>query len=282
MDVERYEYQQRQQWDRVAAGWKKWWRTLENGAQHVSDRLVDLAEVEPGQRVLDIATGIGEPALIAASRVGSAGRVVAADISKQMLDIARDRASALGLTNVEFIEADAERLDFPDSSFDAILCRWGLASLSDPSNALTKIRHMLTPNGSFATSAWDEASKLPLTTIAATVAQEMFHLTPPRPETPLGLAGGALESVMISAGYTDVRAEEMTVTLELPSAEAFTQYLMDVSPVLAALLYDQLPRRQAEYRHRLVEEVRRYTTDDGTLRIQNVTTCAVGRRGVHG
>lgn len=279
-DVERYEDRQRQQWDRVAAGWKKWWRTIENGAQHVSDRLVDLAEIEPGQRVLDIATGIGEPALVAASRVGSAGRVVATDISKSMLDIARDRASILGLTNVEFIEADAERLDFPDSSFDAILCRWGLTSLPNPSNALVKIRRMLAPDGSFATSVWDEASKLPLTSIATAVAQDMFHLASPQPETPprFELAEGALERMMIHAGFTDVRAEEMTVTLELPSTEAFTQYLRDVSPVLAALLADQPSRRQAEYRQRLAERFRRYATVDGNFRVQNVTICAVGRR----
>lgn len=85
IDAERYKNRQRQQWDRVAAGWKKWWPTIEKGAQHVSNRLADLAEVASGQRVLDIATGIGEPALLAASRVGSAGRVVGTDVSTQML-----------------------------------------------------------------------------------------------------------------------------------------------------------------------------------------------------
>ena len=119
-DTEHDEDRQRQEWDRVAAGWEKWWRTIEDGAQHINDRLLELAEVAPGKRVLDIATGIGEPAVSAAIRVGSAGRVVATDISKQMLDIAWTRASTAGLTNVEFLQADAERLDFPDHSFDAI------------------------------------------------------------------------------------------------------------------------------------------------------------------
>jgi len=72
-DAEHYRDRQRQEWDRVAAGWEKWWRTIEDGAQHVNVRLVDLAGVAPSKRVLDIATGIGEPALSAASRVGSAG-----------------------------------------------------------------------------------------------------------------------------------------------------------------------------------------------------------------
>ena len=79
-DVAGYEERQRHQWDSVAAGWKKWWLTVENGAQHMSKRMVELAEVEPGQRVLDTATGIGGPARLAASRVGHAGRVVAIDL----------------------------------------------------------------------------------------------------------------------------------------------------------------------------------------------------------
>jgi enediyne biosynthesis protein CalE5 len=58
-----------QQWNRVAAGWEPWWRTIDDGAQHVNDRLVELAQVTPGKRVLDIATGIGDPALSAARHV---------------------------------------------------------------------------------------------------------------------------------------------------------------------------------------------------------------------
>lgn len=276
--ADHYKDRQRQQWDRVAAGWEKWWHTIENGAHHVNDRLIDLARIAPGQRVLDIATGIGEPALSAASRVGSAGWVIATDISKQMLDIARIRASTLGLTNVEFLEADAERLDFPDGSFDAILCRWGITSLPDHSNLLVKLKRMLTPDGSFATSVWDEASRLPFTSIAITVAQEMFHSAPPRPEPLPEIPKDALESVMIRAGFTDVRSEKLTVTLELASTEAFIQYLVDVSPVVAALLSDQPPKRQMEYQHRLAQEFRRYEVVDKSFRVQNVAICAVGRK----
>ena len=123
-DAEHYRDRQRQEWDRVAAGWEKWWRTIEDGAQHVNVRLVDLAGVAPSKRVLDIATGIGEPALSAASRVGSAGRVVATDISKQMLDIARIRASTAGVTNVEFLEADPVKdfwgINFPYQSLGEV------------------------------------------------------------------------------------------------------------------------------------------------------------------
>jgi ubiquinone/menaquinone biosynthesis C-methylase UbiE len=277
-DAQHYNDRQRQQWDRVAAGWEKWWRTIEDGAQHVNDRLIDLAEIAPGKRVLDIATGIGEPALSAAIRIGPAGRVVATDVSQRMLDIARTRASAAGLTNVEFLEADAGSLDFPDDSFDAVLCRWGITSLPDYSSLLVEIRRMLAPNGSFATSVWDEASRLPLISTAMTIAQEMFQSAPPPQESKPEVQEEGLEGAMIRAGFADVRAKKSTVTLEFASTEAFIEYLLDVSPVVAALVSDQPRVRQQEYQDRLAQEFRPYAAVDGRFRIHNVCICAVGRK----
>lgn len=272
---------QRQQWDCVAAGWKKWWQAIENGAQHVSRRMLELAEVKAGQRVLDIATGIGEPALLAASRVGATGLVVATDISPQMLDIARERANALGLTNVQFMESGVEGLDFPDGSFDTILCRWGVTSLPDPSNTLVRIRRMLAPNGSFATAVWEEGTKgRPMAGIATDVAREIFDLPSARTGVPSlsASAKNALEKEMIHAGFTDVRVEEMTLILELPSAEDCTQYLMDVSPEFAALLSGRSSGQREEYRQRLAGKLRPYVMVDGSVRVPNVTICGVGRR----
>jgi ubiquinone/menaquinone biosynthesis C-methylase UbiE len=270
--------EQRQQWNSVAAGWKKWWPTIENGARDVSKRMIELAEVGPGQRVLDIATGIGEPALLAASRVGPAGRILATDLSSQMLDIARERAAALGLTNVAFMEADAERLDFHDATFDAILWRWGPTDLPNPSNAMVAIRRMLTPTGSFAASVWEAGPKArPLASLASNVAQEMFDLPSVRPAKP-SPSEDALGNQMIRAGFSDVRVEEVALTLAFASTDDCTQYLMDVSPAFAALLSDKSPGQQAEYRHRLAERIQQYVTADGSVRIPNVTLCAAGRR----
>lgn len=93
-----------------------------------------------------------------------------------------------------------------------------------------------------------------------------------------GLAGSALEEDMGRAGFTDVRLEEMTPALEFPYTEACTQYLQDVSPALATSLSDKSSEEQAEYRQRLAEKLRQYALVDGSVRIPNVTICAVGRR----
>ncbi len=72
VDLEQYKEGQRQEWGTVATGWRKWWETFEKGAQHLSNRLVELSQIQPGHRVLDVATGIGEPAVTAAQHVEDA------------------------------------------------------------------------------------------------------------------------------------------------------------------------------------------------------------------
>lgn len=125
-DPTQFKANQRQSWDSVAQGWKIWWEPIERGAQKLSSRLVELVEIKQGQRVLDIATGIGEPAMTAAKVVGSSGQALATDISVQMLTITKERTATLVLQEIiRFKESDAENLDLPNSSFDAVLCRWG-------------------------------------------------------------------------------------------------------------------------------------------------------------
>src|SRR5207244_2141773 len=103
---------QRQQWNSAAIGWRKWSELIDGAASGSSERLVELAGVEPGSRVLDVAAGYGEPSLTAARRAGAKGSVVATDISAEMIAFGRERAAAAGLQNIDFIEADAASMEF--------------------------------------------------------------------------------------------------------------------------------------------------------------------------
>ena len=110
-DPEEFKMNQKNSWDSVAAGWQKWWKTIEDGAQTVSNKMVELAQIRAGQRVLDIATGIGEPAITAGKIVGQEGHVTATDISPEMLAIGQERARSLGLQDfMEFVQSDAGSL----------------------------------------------------------------------------------------------------------------------------------------------------------------------------
>ena len=105
--AEDFRARQRRDWDEASQGWRDWHELIDRAADHVSEHIVRMARVQPGDRVLDIAAGYGEPALTAAKVVGPRGEVVATDISASMLAYGRERASAAGLENVRFVESDA-------------------------------------------------------------------------------------------------------------------------------------------------------------------------------
>src|ERR687895_924576 len=171
--AEEFKDGQRQSWNSVSGGWKNWWRTFENGAQNISSKLVELVHTKPGDKVLDIATGIGEPAVTAAKRVGNNGHVLATDISPQMLSIAKQRASSLGLEKtIEIKEGDAETIDLPASSFNGVTCRWGLMYFPNPYDALTNIYGSLVSNGYFAAAVWGAPDKVPFLALPTSIVDK--------------------------------------------------------------------------------------------------------------
>src|SRR5437763_16059845 len=97
---------QHKHWDSAAVGWKVWSEFNDSADGHISERLVELAGVQSGSRVLDVAAGHGEPALTAARKAGPKGRVVATDIYAEMHALGRERAAAAGLGHGEAMEAD--------------------------------------------------------------------------------------------------------------------------------------------------------------------------------
>jgi ubiquinone/menaquinone biosynthesis C-methylase UbiE len=275
-----YRAKQRQLWDSLAAGWEKWWEIQERGLQQVSDRLVDLAEIRPGYRVLDIGTGVGEPALTASRRVGTKGLVVATDLSPQMLAVARRRAATLGLKNLEFREMAAEALDFPPNSFDAILARFSLMFLSDIAAALAKILGMLAPHGKFAASVWEASWKVPIISLTFDLARKILRLPEEAPGTPMAfsLADGILEKALIQAGFVKIHVEVLEGAMEFASVAALTHFLADVNAPLVDLLADRTAALQAEYWQALAKAAGQYAREDGSINIPAKSICVVGQR----
>ena len=150
---------------------------LRRAAQSLSNRLVELAEIKPGQRILDIATGIGEPALTAARIVGSIGHVLAIDISTEMIAIAKQRGAFNGLQNtIEYRETEAEDLVLPDLSFDAALCRWGLMFLPNLNATLTKIHRSLVSGGRFIAAVWADEHNVPVISLGMEIISEYVQM----------------------------------------------------------------------------------------------------------
>ena len=142
-----------------AAGWERWAETVAPQAEGFNTPLLDAAGVQPGDRVLDLASGAGEPALTAAKRVGPRGHVTATDLSPEMLAIIGRRARTAGLANVSCRVADMEHLPFEAASFDRVICRFGIMYSPDATATCAAARRVLRPRGRAAFMVWGQPAE---------------------------------------------------------------------------------------------------------------------------
>lgn len=281
IDPAAFKAQQREQWSNVAQGWRKRWAAFEQGAQLLSDRMMDLAHVAPGQRVLDVATGIGEPAMTAAHRVGLSGSVVAIDQAPQMLAVARERMQAAGIHTVEFIEGDAEAVALPPDSFDAVVCRWGLMFFHDPVGALARFRSSLVPRGWLAAAVWGPPERVPMISLPFSVLSRELGQPPslPRGPNPFALSEPTiLEQVLREAGFANVQSEPFMVTFEFASVDELLGHLGEVSAPIRTIMATSSPERQAEFWEKLAAAAAPFSDADGMIRLSNDCLVAAGQR----
>src|SRR5918994_89945 len=282
-DPNSFKMAQREGWDSVAGGWKEWWVSIEKGSQKLSQRLVELAEIKPGQRVLDIATGIGEPSITAAKVVGTGGHVFATDISRQMLAIAKERATFLRLQDIiEFKETDAENLDLANSSFDAALCRWGLMLFPDLDTVIGKIYSSLVSGGRFAAAVWADATKVPIINLATKIIGSQLQISAPSLglPNPFSLSDtNKLKNSLARAGFRDIHIDTEIVTFEFESGGDYCRYCQTVSASTRTALSKVNEERKADVWRKVAEEAaRNYGTANGLVKMDNESICIVGTR----
>jgi enediyne biosynthesis protein CalE5 len=271
---------QREQWNVVADGWRKWSELIDTAAGQISERLVELAGVEPGSRVLDVAAGYGEPSLSAARAAGPEGSVVATDIAADMLAFGRERAEAAGLDNIEFVESEVMSLDFEPRSFDAALSRWGIIFEPDGEGAAERVRGFLKPGSRMAISSWGPPERTPFLGVPMRTAMERLGVPPPPPGTPGPLSRPTPEAIgglLSGGGFEDVEVEEAEVTVKWDSPEEFTTFAREIAPPVKAMIDSQPKEVQEETLAAIVEAIRQQADDDGSVTLSNQVLMASGR-----
>jgi SAM-dependent methyltransferase len=270
---------QRKQWNVAASGWKKWSELIDRAASSVSERLVELAGVEPGSRVLDVAAGYGEPSLTAARRAGPDGKVTATDISGEMLAYGRERAEREGIDNIEFIESDAQSLDFPADSFDAAVSRWGIIFDPDGEGAAARVRGFLKPGARMAISSWGKPEEVPFLSLPMRTVMDRLGVPGPPPGTPGPLSRPTPEAIaglLQGGGFSDVETERVMVTFEIDSPEEFTTYVREIAPPITALMAGRPQDEQDATWDAITEAVRQRAGGDGKVSFENVVLLAAG------
>ena len=237
-DAKTIKEQQRKEWGRAATGWRKHDERIRQLTQPVSQRLLELVSIGAGHQVLDIACGTGEPALPAARIVGPEGSVLATDMAPEMLEVAREKATAEGLRNVEFRLVDGEELDVEAGSFDAVTCRWGIMFMPAPVRCLRQAWAALRLGGRIAVSVWGPAERNPFFLVPAGVLRKYLESPAPDPTLPGGVFSFAdaskLESALAEAGFSETRVESLELTMaEFDSGDEYWRYLREIAGPLA-------------------------------------------------
>jgi ubiquinone/menaquinone biosynthesis C-methylase UbiE len=226
-------------WRTVSDGWRKNDARLRESADPVSQRMLDGANISAGHRVLDIASGTGEPAIPAAHRVGESGHVTGVDLVDEMLVIAREKAQAQGLNNIVFQTVDGKNMDFDAGSFDAVTCRWGLIFMPEPQDMLQQIHHVLKDSGRIALACWAEPERNPFFTHAMSILVKHMEVPQPPPGAP-GVFAFAdrdrLENILHDSGFSNIEIEDHSFNMiEANSGEEYWQIMEELAGPIAML-----------------------------------------------
>jgi ubiquinone/menaquinone biosynthesis C-methylase UbiE len=283
VDVSAIKQQQREQWGRAATGWKKHDSRLTGQTALVSQKLLELAGVAPGGRVLDVACGTGEPAIPAAKAVGAAGYVLATDMAAEMIEVAREKAAAESLSNIEFRLVDGEELDVPPESFDAVTCRWGMMFMPEPLRFLHQARQALKSDGRVALSVWGPPDRNPFIALPMGIVRKHYH-GPPLPDAaaPGGIFSFAderkLQFVFEQAAFQNIRIDRLDVPMAVfDNGKEYLKYMRDIAGPLATLL-NQLP---AKTRKAVEDEIVKSASQgsaDGKVSLSGYTLLASARK----
>lgn len=252
---------QRQDWNRVASGWEKWDRFFDEQMTFLNHRLVADARLRSGMRVLDLGSGTGYPALLAAQTVGPTGNVVGVDLAEQMLDAARRKTTSLKLANVTFQTGDATTLPFEAASFDAAITRFCLMFLPEIPKVAAAIAHILKPNSWVAAAVWSAPEKNPYLKIPIDVIRQFIEVPPPDPAAPgiFRLAKpGELVGMLQQAGFTDISEQEFLADVRFSTADDYFSSLMDIAAPIQNLWMKLTASQQTEAKQRIISTANQY------------------------
>jgi len=219
-------------WEDAASGWVRRADTIRSLGAPVSAWMLDAVSLQPGERVLELAAGLGETGMMAAEQVAPMGGVIISDQAESMLAGARARAQELELNNLEFRVLNGEWIDMPVASVDAVLCRWGYMLMADPAAALGETRRVLRPGGRLALAVWASVAENPWSALPAAELIERGLLARPAQGTPSPFALGdeqRVRKLLEQTGFTEIEVSSVELAYSAASFESFWETTIDVS-----------------------------------------------------
>ena len=281
-DADAYRESSLSGWESSAAGWIRHQAGMREWGAPVSQAMIEAVSPQPGERVLELAAGVGETGLLAAELVAPVGGVVISDQAEGMIDGARARAAELGVRNVEFKVLNAEWIDLPLASVDVVLCRYGYMLMADPGAALAETRRVLRPGGRAGLAVWDALELNPWAALPAAVLRDRGLVGGPGgiagdPSAPGPFVLGdeqRLRELLAGAGFAEIEITPVDVVRRQASAQEFWDVTIDLSRSFHDAVMSQPQATIEEIRADLEERLAPFTDADGTLAVPTRTLLA--------
>jgi SAM-dependent methyltransferase len=209
-----------------AKAWAETYELVDLQLSPLGLRAIEALGLSSGDSVLDVGCGAGQTLLQLAERVGAEGQVIGVDLAPLLLEIAKRRTEPF--SQVRLIHADAQTLDFPSESMDAVFSRFGVMSFSDPVAAFSNFRRILKPSGTLAFSCWrslheNELDHLPLSAVGvqSTVDASPFSFADP----------GHVRRTLEAAGFGEIIIQSHDEKVSSGDLDAMTRVLLRVGPL---------------------------------------------------
>jgi SAM-dependent methyltransferase len=239
VDLEKYREDSLASWDRLSENWARQREFLWSQTNAVSRRVVDRADPQPGDTILDVAAGTGDTGFLAAERIGPEGKLITTDFAPGMVEHARRVGDERGFENVEYRVLDAERMDLDDDSVDRVVSRWGYMLMADPAKALAETRRVLRDSGRLSFAVWAAPERNPWAFLPAVELVSRGHLPPPEPGAPgiFALADlDRLQALVTGAGFGEPEIEQVELLWEYGDADGHWDLVIELAGPLAEVV----------------------------------------------
>jgi ubiquinone/menaquinone biosynthesis C-methylase UbiE len=248
---------QRYGWDRAASSYEQSWQKQLEPAQN---RLMEMAAIQSGERVLDLACGTGLVTFRAADVAGSGGEIVGTDISDGMIEYCTRIATERGLQNTKFQRMEAEKVGFPDASFDAVLCGLGMMYVVDFAGAIREMFRVTRPGGRAVSAVWGRRDRCGWAEIFEIVQRRVSSEVCPMF---FQLGTGDLQKLLFdAAGFVDLRSDRIDTRLDYSSDEEACVAAFIGGPVaMAYSRFDDATRESAHEEY--LESIARHRRGNG-------------------
>ena len=267
-NAEKFKTTTRAQWQSAAEAWHRWGPFIGSWLGDATEAMLEMAQVGPGCRVLDVAAGAGEQSLAAARRVGAGGHVLATDIAPALLAYAERDARAADLSSiVATMEIDGEALtSLPAASFDVAISRVGLIYFPDQQRALAGMKHALKPGGRVAAIVYSTPDRNAFFSIPVKIIRERAQLPAALPGQPgpFSLGGdGVLEAAFATAGLKDIEVQRVPSPVKLSSAAECVRFERESFGALHQMMSGLTEHQRAQVWQDIEAALATFETKDG-------------------